>query len=172
VLCALLPLRRHRHLPKRIPPDVPLLCVPPPGESRFIQDRSRRQLGRGRCVGGMDPAGLFAATIMFDKPKADGSSCDEMAASLRALLRLNFDQVCGAHMNNTRPMPADEFRECIDAAWRWLDGKPLLEASTRSAAASAGARPRASSSSSAASASASKRPSLRSSLSTSFPVMS
>ena len=46
-----------------------------------------------------------------------------MATSLRKVLALPFNRAAGVHFNK---MDADKFRKSIDAAWNWLDGKPLL----------------------------------------------
>lgn len=56
-------------------------------------------------------------------PKDDGSSCKEMADSLRVALNQSFDKAVGVHFN---VMDGNEFKKSIDANWNWLDGKPLL----------------------------------------------
>eukprot|EP00927_Polykrikos_kofoidii_P000923 TRINITY_DN10344_c0_g1_i1.p1 TRINITY_DN10344_c0_g1~~TRINITY_DN10344_c0_g1_i1.p1 ORF type:complete len:440 (-),score=48.45 TRINITY_DN10344_c0_g1_i1:27-1202(-) len=75
----------------------------------------------------MDPRGSFnKAGLTLKQPDSDGSSCLQMAASLRTVLSLKFDQVLSVHSFRLSPMPAEEFRACIDACWQWLDGKSLL----------------------------------------------
>jgi len=69
----------------------------------------------------MDPNGM--GLLGYSKPAADGSSRREMASSLRRVLALPFNKAAGVHFNK---MDADKFRKNIDAAWNWLDGKPLL----------------------------------------------
>jgi hypothetical protein len=73
----------------------------------------------------MDPSSTFSKLVV-DQPKPDGTSCMEMAASLRELLLLDFKWVDPVHSLLEASMPADEFRRCIDASWRWLDGKALI----------------------------------------------
>ena len=46
-----------------------------------------------------------------------------MASSLRRVLALPFNKAAGVTFAK---MDADEFRKNIDAAWNWLDGRPLL----------------------------------------------
>lgn len=60
-------------------------------------------------------------------PRPDGSSCAEIAESLRSVLKMDFVAVNMAHSTRREPMPAEEFRKCVDAAWRWLDGRSLLD---------------------------------------------
>ena len=69
----------------------------------------------------MDPNSLGA--MAYDQPGPDGSTCDVMAKSLRELLKLEFESAAGTHINlQTR----EEFQKNVDAAWSWLDGKPLF----------------------------------------------
>ena len=69
----------------------------------------------------MDPEsmGLFC----YDKPAEDGSSKKDMAASLRKMLALPFTRTLGVHFDE---MDVDKYKRSIDAAWNWLDGKPLI----------------------------------------------
>ena len=69
----------------------------------------------------MDPNNFGA--MMYDQPKADGSSCKEMAHSLRKLLKLDFESATGVHI---KMQSKEEFKKNINSAWNWLDGKPLL----------------------------------------------
>ena len=69
----------------------------------------------------MDPNSLGA--MAYDQPGPDGSTCAVMAKSLRELLKLEFESAAGTHINlQTR----EEFHKNVDAAWNWLDGKPLF----------------------------------------------
>jgi len=69
----------------------------------------------------MDPKSLGA--MSYEMPAPDGSSCNIMANSLRKLLNLEFESAIGPHIQiQTR----ENFRKNIDAAWNWLDGKPLI----------------------------------------------
>ena len=69
----------------------------------------------------MDPEsmGLFC----YDKPAEDGSSKRDMAASLRKMLTLPFSKAVGVHFDE---MEVGKYKMSIDAAWNWLDGKPLI----------------------------------------------
>ena len=70
----------------------------------------------------MDPTCMWP--FQLTPPNDDGSSCDEMADSLRAALNQEFDQAVGVHFN---VMDGNDFRKSIDADWNWLDGKTLLK---------------------------------------------
>ena len=61
--------------------------------------------------------------FQFTPPKDDGSSCNEMADSLRIVLSQNFDKAVGVHFNI---MDGNDFKKSIDANWNWLDEKSLL----------------------------------------------
>ena len=69
----------------------------------------------------MDPAGMGA--MMYDRPARDGSTCKQMADSLRRMLRLEFDSANGVHIDQ---QTREDFRKNIDANWNWLDGKSLI----------------------------------------------
>ena len=69
----------------------------------------------------MDPQ--LTWPMQLTPPKDDGSSCSEMAASLRTVLALDFDQAVGVHF---RTMKAEEFKRAVDLNWNWLDGESLL----------------------------------------------
>ena len=69
----------------------------------------------------MDLSSLGA--MQYEQPAKDGSSCDLMAKSLRAILRLEFDTAIGVHIG---VMTREDYRKNVDAAWNWLDGYPLI----------------------------------------------
>ncbi|XP_023344609.1 uncharacterized protein LOC111713869 [Eurytemora carolleeae] len=71
----------------------------------------------------MDPTNPFSSCGLT-LPKKDGSSCTDMANSLRTMLADDFDQAVGVHINC---LTREEFRKAIDLNWRWLDGKSLLK---------------------------------------------
>lgn len=71
----------------------------------------------------MDPTSPFCK-LCIDEP--EGSSCSEMAASLRNMLAMKFSYVDNVHSKRKESLPAKEFIECVDASWNWLDGKSLL----------------------------------------------
>jgi len=71
----------------------------------------------------MDPTNVMSS-FMLMKPKKDGSSCKDMANSLRTMLRDDFDQAYGVHC---KLMDGDTFRKSIDFNWNWLDGESLLQ---------------------------------------------
>jgi len=76
---------------------------------------------------GMDPTNTFASALLLDPPLPDGSSCTDMALSLRELLKMDFDKVEMVHSERKGSIPAEEFRDAINKSWRWLDGKSLLD---------------------------------------------
>ena len=89
-----------------------------------------RLLSKPNSPNGFLPAYRFWAMdprltwpLQLTPPKDDGSSCGEMARSLRTVLALDFDQAVGVHF---RTMKADEFRRAVDLNWNWLDGESLL----------------------------------------------
>ena len=69
----------------------------------------------------MDPDSIGA--MLYDPPIKDGSSCREMAESLRKVLKFPFNIAVGVHFDQ---MDRDTFSKSLDAAWNWLDGKSLL----------------------------------------------
>ena len=69
----------------------------------------------------MDPTGLGA--INFDQPAKDGSSCLEMAESLRKMLQLDFQLAYDVHSGK---MKKEDFKKTINANWSWLDGEALF----------------------------------------------
>jgi hypothetical protein len=46
-----------------------------------------------------------------------------MNGPFRNVLAKPFSTAVGVHINK---MSGDDFRKSMDAAWNWLDGKPLL----------------------------------------------
>ena len=68
----------------------------------------------------MDPNSLGA--MVYDPPAKDGSSRSLMATSLRNVLNLEYETALGVHFGK---MTKDEFKNSIDSAWNWLDGKSL-----------------------------------------------
>lgn len=71
----------------------------------------------------MDPTNPMSAQ-MQSPPKKDGSSCTDMAASLRKLLKEDIDHAVGVHANY---LTGEDFKKSMDMNWNWLDGKSLLE---------------------------------------------
>jgi len=71
----------------------------------------------------MDPACAFSAMCMSSPLKHDGSSCTDMANSLRTVIKQDFDHAVGVHFDY---MTGDDFRKSIDMNWGWLDGNSLL----------------------------------------------
>ena len=70
----------------------------------------------------MDPKLMW--NLQFTPAKDDGSSCKDMATSLRTVLALDFDKAVGVHF---RTMKAEDFKRAVDLNWNWLDGKSLLQ---------------------------------------------
>jgi hypothetical protein len=77
----------------------------------------------------MDPSAAIAMFMGPYGPASDGSGTQKMAASLREFLAADFDSAISGHTKN--PVPAADFRQSIDLAWRRLDGKPLAEQTAR-----------------------------------------
>lgn len=69
----------------------------------------------------MDPKSF--GPMAYTPPNPDGSDLTKMATSLRNVLAKPFSTAVGVHINK---MSGDDFRKSMDAAWNWLDGKPLL----------------------------------------------
>jgi len=70
----------------------------------------------------MDPSCMWQ--FQLTPPAEDGSSCKEMADSLRTALNQDFETAVGVHFNT---MKGSDFKKSIDANWNWLDGQSLLE---------------------------------------------
>ena len=68
----------------------------------------------------MDSDGVGA---MLYNPPINGSSCKEMAISLRKVLKHPFNIAVGVHFNQ---LDREKFLKSLDSAWNWLDGKSLL----------------------------------------------
>ena len=81
-----------------------------------------------RCLM-MDPTTLLASKLMIDSPKPDGSSCTDMAESLRyALKELSEDGVCDKVLSvHALEMSRECFCQRINESWGWLDGNSLLK---------------------------------------------
>jgi len=71
----------------------------------------------------MDPCGPMA-TLNPTPPAKDGSSCTDMATSLRSVLSEDIEHGLGVH---TGPITGKVFRESVDINWNWLDGHSLLQ---------------------------------------------
>eukprot|EP00038_Savillea_parva_P005312 m.151112 g.151112 ORF g.151112 m.151112 type:complete len:74 (+) comp11693_c0_seq13:1740-1961(+) len=71
----------------------------------------------------MDPSAGLSAIVGTYGPARDGSSSVRMAHAIRTFLAADFDAAVSTHTYT--PMDAASFRQAIDGAWRWLDGKPL-----------------------------------------------
>ena len=78
-------------------------------------------------VMGCDPTCVFNK-LTLDEPDPDGSSCVEMAHSLRSLLTdVRFDVAHNVHSTLDDPVPAEEYKRVVNECWSWLDGKSLLQ---------------------------------------------
>eukprot|EP00569_Conticribra_weissflogii_P002034 CAMPEP_0171340486 /NCGR_PEP_ID=MMETSP0878-20121228/8601_1 /TAXON_ID=67004 /ORGANISM="Thalassiosira weissflogii, Strain CCMP1336" /LENGTH=431 /DNA_ID=CAMNT_0011842563 /DNA_START=55 /DNA_END=1350 /DNA_ORIENTATION=- len=76
----------------------------------------------------LDPTTVFSR-LGQDVPKSDGSGCDDMANSLRHILKaIREPGVCErVHCVHALSMNPDEFCEKVENTWGWLDGKSLIE---------------------------------------------
>lgn len=70
----------------------------------------------------MDPCSLMSY-ISNPSPAPDGSSCTELANSLRRIVKLDFKQVISGH---SHLQTAENFKKSLDADWNWLDNNSLL----------------------------------------------
>jgi len=70
----------------------------------------------------MDPT--VTGPLLMTPPAADGSSCLDMASSLREALKEDFDTGVSVHFN---PISGEVYRQSMDACWGWLDKKSLLQ---------------------------------------------
>ena len=80
-----------------------------------------------RCLM-LDPTNLLSSKLMIDAPKEDGSSCNDMAESLRSALKEVSqagvcDQVLSVH---SLEMSLECFCQRMNETWGWLDGESLL----------------------------------------------
>ena len=71
---------------------------------------------------GMDPTSPFGK-ITWPRPANDGSSCQEMANSLREILKMDYKSVISIHWG---PVSAKDFKLSINEGWKWLDESSLL----------------------------------------------
>lgn len=94
-------------------------------------------MGQGACVQtgylpnfrlmAMDHTAVLTKWLALDQPALDGSSCHDMAQSLRTLLNhTDFQYVDSAHSQRSESVPADEFKQAVNGMWKWLDGTSLL----------------------------------------------
>jgi hypothetical protein len=75
---------------------------------------------------GLDPTSPLNK-VAVEEPNRDGSSCQEMANSIRKLLdSKDFSYVSCVHSRRKEPLPAAEYKIAVAAMWSWLDGESLL----------------------------------------------
>ena len=72
----------------------------------------------------MDPG---SALTKFNLDAPTGTSCRQMAQSLRELLKLPFKYVDNVHSKKKDSLSAADFIDCVENSWNWLDGKTLVE---------------------------------------------
>ena len=70
----------------------------------------------------MDPSSTSSA-FSWKRPANDGSSCSDMANSLREILGLRFENVITVHWGK---ISKDDFKNSVNNSWEWLDGSSLL----------------------------------------------
>ena len=70
----------------------------------------------------MDPTSILSK-LSWPRPADDGSSCNEMAKSLRDILKMDYKNVLSVHWGL---MSADDFKQTINEDWKWLDESTLL----------------------------------------------
>ena len=71
----------------------------------------------------MDPTSAMSKVMTCPRPANDGSSCQEMANSLREILKMDYKNVISIHWGLTS---AEDFRISINEDWKWLDESSLL----------------------------------------------
>ena len=71
---------------------------------------------------GMDPTSAMSK-MNWPRPADDGSSCKDMANSLRDILKMDYKNVITIHYGL---MPSSDFKLTINEDWKWLDGSSLL----------------------------------------------
>ena len=76
----------------------------------------------GYRFSGMDPTSILSK-LSWPRPADDGSSCNEMAKSLRDILKMDYKNVLSVHWGL---MSADDFKQTINEDWKWLDESTLL----------------------------------------------
>lgn len=73
----------------------------------------------------MDPT-TYHGKVSIAHAQEDGSSSTQLAASIRELLKLDFEYADDIYSCWQNSMPPDDFRTLVDASWNWLDGESLL----------------------------------------------
>jgi len=76
----------------------------------------------GYRFSGMDPTSAMSK-MGCPRPANDGSSCKEMANSLRDILKMDYTNVISIHWGL---MSANDFKLSINENWKWLDESTLL----------------------------------------------
>jgi len=72
---------------------------------------------------GMDATSPFTNLFLDEMTE---TCCADMAASLRAMLAMDFEFADNVHSRRNESMPAEEFRKYMNLTWNWLDGRSLL----------------------------------------------
>ena len=70
----------------------------------------------------MDPTSTFSQ-FNWTPPASDGSSCNDMAHSLRDVLSTDYKTVVSVHWGI---IPGGDFKISINKDWKWLDGSTIL----------------------------------------------
>ena len=78
----------------------------------------------GYRFAGMDPTSPMSKLMTCPRPAEDGSSCKEMANSLREILKMDYKNVISIHWGLQSPK---DFRLSMNEDWKWLDGESLLQ---------------------------------------------
>lgn len=71
---------------------------------------------------GMDPTSVMSK-MTWPRPANDGSSCKELATSLREILKMDYKNVISIHWGL---VAAKDFKLSINEDWKWLDEASLL----------------------------------------------
>ena len=71
----------------------------------------------------MDPTSAFSHLMCWPHPANDGSSCKDMANSLRDILKMDYKNVISEHWGL---VSAHDFKTSINENWQWLDESTLL----------------------------------------------
>ena len=71
----------------------------------------------------MDPTSIMSK-MSWPRPANDGSSCKEMAKSMRNILKMDYKNVISVHWGL---LPANDFKMSINEDWKWLDESNLLQ---------------------------------------------
>ena len=72
---------------------------------------------------GMDPTSVLGK-MNWPRPANNGSSCKDMAKSLRDILKMDYKNVISVHWGL---LPANDFKKSINEDWKWLDESTLLQ---------------------------------------------